>query len=222
MAKTKITTLKIASIDGVALIDKIEIPVYFERTFFCYIPDDIAFLIKEEDKMTIFLRKAKDGHKAVAVLMADSPEKIHTKIYSYYSDLFTKTVKEEKVIAFRFKYNTSSTYFNHGLHISFADTPALSLWWNIYYKVTLPDGRVNIMSHKYDGYGTICSSKFSTPVDTYKEKWIDWTEERERFFASTTAAMEKMIENISKFFGKDAKDISLLIDSKANLLGSGN
>lgn len=66
---------------------------------------------------------------------------------------------------------------------------------------------------KYGDHVTYCD-------DEGKKIWIggesemDWTPEREAFFAGFQAAMEKAILRADSFFGQNSKKLSKLIDSK--------
>lgn len=213
MAKKKVDKIKIESINGVRFPQPIILDIYYDNFFFSYIPDDIQGFVGKEN-----LTYRVDKNKRIKVVKGDSPTSIKTSLYSAYQAKYSIEVKERKIISFRFKFNSDKHYFNHHDSITFADTPALSIWWRIYYHVTLPNGIEKIFSAPYKGYGSICTNKFDTYVSEYKEKWIDWTEERENFFNDITKSMDSMIERINGFFSKDSSEIALLVDNKAGLL----
>lgn len=219
MAKKKVDTVTINNLNGSRLPSPLKFDIYYDGFFFCYLPPEIEGIIRRE-----YLEYKKDRDKIskkdifINVIRGESPQKINNILYQSYSDKYSSELKEKKIIAFRFKFNSEHTYFNHSSNIPFADTPALSIWWKIFYHIKLPDGSEKIFSHPYKGFGNICSNKFATNVEEYKEKYIDWTEEREYFFKEITKSMEGMISKINNFFTKDSSEIALLVDNKAGLL----
>jgi hypothetical protein len=218
MAKKKIETIAIDSVNGSRLPEPKKYDVYYDGFFFCYIPDELVGSLPEGCTTYRKERKKGEQEKTISVIKGTSPESIHTTLYRAIENYHSTNKKEKKIIAFKFKFNSNKNYFNHTDKISFAETPALSLWWRIYYHITFPDGREKIFSHPFKGYGNICSPKFDKYVEQYENKWIDWTQEREEFFQQATDSMELMIEKISGFFAKDSDEIALLVDSKAGLL----
>lgn len=154
MAKKKVDKIKIESINGVRFPQPIILDIYYDNIFFSYIPDDIKGFIDKENLTSI-----EDKGKVIEVIKGGSPTIIENILYKAYQTRYSAEVKEKKIISFRFKFNSDKHYFNHDDNITFADTPALSIWWRIYYHVTLPNGIEKIFSAPYKGYGNICSNK---------------------------------------------------------------
>lgn len=214
MAKKKIDKITFRAINGVQVVGgEIVHDVYWDGYFFCYVPVILQGLIATE-RLSCRKDKVDESTENVEIIVGKIGE-IQTALYRAYEAYYNGNLKENKVISFAFKFNSSKAYLNHKKNISFADTPALSLWWQIYYYVELPDGREKIFSAPYKEYGKIVSHKFATDVNKFGNDWIVWTDEREKFFQSITDGLEDMIERIDKFFSADLSLIENIIDNKS-------
>lgn len=225
MAKAKVDKIEMRSIDGIDFKEVLKIDIFFEGRFFIYIPDFLLASVRPEDRSvrhegTVGVKK--HGKANPDIMIGTSPEDIKRKLYYYLEDYYKNNHKEEKIIHYNFRYNSTKLYRNHDKNVPFADTPAMSLHWGIHYLITFADGRQTVLSDPYEKFGNLCSpTKFDKPLNKYSEKyqWIMWTEEREEFFVNTTLAMENLIAKVSNFFGQDPVLLASAVDNMPKLIG---
>jgi hypothetical protein len=213
MAKTKVDTIVIRSVNGTNFPEPIKIPVYYDGYFFAYQHDELLGYTPDEH-LTIRSEGKGATKQTLQVIKGKSVDAIQTIFWKAYMDMYSKKIVEKKIISFVFKFNSSE----HSRHssdkgISFCGTPALHVDYDIMYHITFPDGRQRVFSHPYEDFGCIVSPKTNSPVEYFNKKWIDWTEEREQFFKNAVQAMEDMIGRLKKFFEQDQDTIALLVDS---------
>lgn len=204
MAKKKVSTIIIESVNGTRFPEPLVFPVYYEELFFVYLNEElIAFAKPEEVKIRIKTRNERERIFATA-----SEAELKSSLRRIVTDYYSSSVREERIIYYTIKFNTRNPSIRDNTpfgSISFANTPAISLHWNIAYLITLPDGRQKIFSHPYKGYGSIVSPKFDRNIKDFKEQWMLWSEEAEAFFKKLEDSMEKLISQVAEFIGSDSK-----------------
>ncbi len=221
MGKAKIgQKIAIRRINDIDLSEPIMLDVFYDDVFFIYLPSYLEAIIKPEDNKTRF-EGTKNDRKTVRILTGDNPDQIKTKLWQYLLLYYSGSITEEKIIHYNFRFNSSKHYMNHGKHISFADTPAMSLKWGIHFLITFPDGRQTVLSEQYKSFGSVATNKSETELSKYSEKtsWIHWSEEREKFFANTELSMEALINKVNTFFTQDPKVLAAAVDSMPKLIG---
>jgi len=211
----------IKNINGTTLNEPIVIDIYYldSGKFACFLNEDVLSLIPESEKSFIRSGRSKTAPHTMQ-LIGTSEDNLVGKIWTAYNDYYSQNIIEEKLIEYRVKYNSEKTYFNHDQRISFADSPAISFWWEIRYLITMPDGRKKVFTAPYKDFGNLCSNKATWDYDVYCKKFtsLEWSEERELFFKNTELAMEGMIKQITSFFGQPKLELESKIDNGVKML----
>lgn len=151
-------------------------------------------------------------------IKAVSLTELRNRISNIVREYEKMAVTSTKVITYRLECNSPN--MRKRTHSYFGssgrwDEYSMSLRYKVEYRIQIGD-------QAYFSYKEYDPSTYGKKETTGRHwKWIEWTEEREKFFANAVESLEKMIEKCESILG-DTDQLTGLIDSGTLLIGQGN
>lgn len=158
--------------------------------FFVRLPNHIAETIRGHDIIKNWKVKLSSDNELTALRMQDVLDEFESALSLFI--VIQRDLQRKKVIAFWFRYNTPmESYTDHD--ISFCGTPALFIDYEVMWQVA---GRLYHIDDE-DPHRILVHG--AARHQDGKETIIEWTEDRELFFANMKSGIIKLIDRLVTF-----------------------